>query len=82
MPKVKGKLSFTKAAYEVLKAAKNPLSPNEIVNLALSKTIVSHSAKGFTGESVSSASPLGTITKHRLGVSTLWGCFGWLFSRG
>ena len=45
MPKVKGKLSFTKASYEVLKAAKNPLSPNEIVNLAISQGLIETESK-------------------------------------
>ena len=45
VPKVKGKLSFTKASYEVLKAAKNPLSPNEIVNLAISQGLIKTESK-------------------------------------
>jgi len=45
MPRIKGKLSFSDAAYEVLKAEKKPLSPTEVVELAIKKKLIGTESK-------------------------------------
>lgn len=45
MSKTKGKLSFTKAAVEVLRSEKRPLRPKEIVEIAIRKKLIISDSK-------------------------------------
>lgn len=45
MPRVKGKMSFSDAAYKVLKSEKKPLSPTEVVELAIRRRLIETESK-------------------------------------
>lgn len=40
MPKTEGRMSFSDAAYEILKSAKTPLGPKEVVDKAIKKGLI------------------------------------------
>ena len=40
MPSPKGKMSFSNAAYEVLKTERKPLSPKQVIELAIKKGLI------------------------------------------
>ena len=45
MPKPLGKLSFTEAAYQVLKSEKKPLTPTEVVKIAIKRKLIVSNSK-------------------------------------
>ena len=45
MAKIEGQMSFSNAAYEVLKTSKVPLSPKEIVDEAIEKGLITTHSK-------------------------------------
>ena len=45
MAKILSKLSFSDAAYEILKAQKQPLTPSEIVDIAIRKGLIITNSK-------------------------------------
>jgi len=45
VPRVKGKMSFSDAAYEVLKSENRPLSPTEVVALAIKRKLIGTESK-------------------------------------
>lgn len=45
MARIKGKMSFSNAAYEILKSEKKPLSPKEVFELAIKKGLITSEGK-------------------------------------
>jgi len=45
MAKIEGEMSFSSAAYEVLKTSETPLSPKEIVDKAIEKGLITTHSK-------------------------------------